>query len=71
MTSASSKTGSSQWTMRLSPMGQPRKMPSTAEAIASRTSGTTMTAGDSWTLSQISFGPRNEPQNVMPISRNM
>ena len=27
--------------------------------------------GDSWILSQTAFGPRNEPQNVMPISRNM
>ena len=30
-----------------------------------------MTGGDSWILSQISFGPRNVPQNVRPISRNM
>ena len=30
-----------------------------------------MTGGDSWILSQTSFGPRNVPQKVMPMSRNM
>ena len=39
--------------------------------MASRMSGMVMTHGDSWTLSQTAFGPRNSPQNVMPMSRNM
>ena len=30
-----------------------------------------MTAGDSWMRSQTAAGPRNEPQNVRPINRNM
>ena len=30
-----------------------------------------MTGGDSWILSQTALGPRNSPQNVRPMSRNM
>ncbi len=46
-------------------------MPSRTDGIASRISGIVMTAGDSWILSQTAFGPRNAPQNVRPMSRNM
>ena len=67
----SSKTGSIQWWIRLSPSGSPRNMPRKIDGIDSRMSGMVMTGTDSWILSQISFGPRNEPQNVMPINRNM
>ena len=46
-------------------------MPRKIDGIASRISGTVITGADSWILSQTSFGPRNAPQNVRPISRNM
>ena len=41
------------------------------DGMASRMSGTVMTGGDSWMRSQTAFGPRNAPQNVRPMSRNM
>ena len=65
------KTGSSQWWMVLSPSGRPRAMPSSTDGMASRMSGTVMTRGDSWILSTMAAGPRNSPQKVRPISRNM
>ena len=46
-------------------------MPRKTDGIASRMSGIVITGGDSWILSQISFGPRKEPQKVRPINRNM
>ena len=46
-------------------------MPRSTDGMASRINGTVITRGDSWILSQISFGPRNVPQNVRPINRNM
>ena len=46
-------------------------MPRKIDGIASRISGTVITRGDSWMRSQISLGPRNAPQKVMPMSRNM
>ena len=57
--------------IRLSPSGSPRNMPRKTDGMASRISGIVMTGGDSWILSQISFGPRNSPQKVRPMSRNM
>ena len=69
--SACWKIGSSQPVSVLLPNGRPRAMPSPIDGIASRISGTVMTQGDSWILSQMAFGPRNSPQNVRPIKRNM
>ena len=46
-------------------------MPRKIDGMASRMSGMVMTGADSWIRSQTSFGPRNTPQKVMPISRNM
>ena len=69
--SASTKIGWSHRLRVLSPSGRPRAMPSRTDGIASRTSGPTITHGDSWIPFQTSRGPLNEPQNVRPMSRNM
>ena len=55
----------------LAPNGSPSAMPRKTDAIASRMSGIVITGADSWILSQTAFGPRNAPQKVRPIKRNM
>ena len=47
------------------------RQPTTTAPDREDESGTVIVAGDSWTCSQVSFGPRYSPKNVILMRRNM